>query len=181
MIKSRFLPSFYFPFISFLLYLMKIRKIQIYFPLITQGVIAHSHDQSVRYQIKLEFRSSFLWRGENRITWRKTICSFLAPFPPFLHFFEICTLFSDPAFVKVLPDLPDKLFWLFMVFSSFAGFSSSAASVFTHSTLFTNNKPARSIRIGRLCVLIPNLVANNYLHFHIFHNLLSFLLFHFFL
>ena len=51
---------------------------QIYFSSITQGVIAHSpepeaHDQSVRRQIKLEFRSKFLWREENRSTWRKTL------------------------------------------------------------------------------------------------------------
>ena len=52
--------------------------INLFFRRITQGVIAHSpepepHDQSVRRQIELEFRSRFLWREENRSTRRKTL------------------------------------------------------------------------------------------------------------
>ena len=44
-------------------------QMQIYFSSITQGVIAHSpepeaHDQSVRRQIELEFRSGFLEGGK---------------------------------------------------------------------------------------------------------------------
>ena len=56
----------------------KKKKMQIYFTSITQEVIAHSpeleaHDQSVRHQIELEFRSRFLWREENQSTQRKTL------------------------------------------------------------------------------------------------------------
>ena len=56
----------------------KLLFMQIYFSSITQGVIAHSpkpeaHNQSVQRQIELELRSWFLWREENRRTWRKTL------------------------------------------------------------------------------------------------------------
>ena len=53
-------------------------KSNLFFRRMTQGMIAHSpepeaHDQSVRRQIELEFRSRFLWREENRSTRRKTL------------------------------------------------------------------------------------------------------------